>query len=88
LTLKAGFHLENYILFAYYISMFAFIALIPYIRNILDLLKPSAVIGKLTERITEKSILAAASADGKLIEKDDPIPPIIYIMNASLVKYD
>ncbi len=80
--------LESYILFAYYISMFAFIALIPYMWNILDLMKPSVVIGKLTGRITEKSILAAASADGKLIEKDDPIQPIIDIMNASLMKYD
>ena len=68
--------------------MFAFIALIPYMWNILDLMKPSVVIGKLTERITEKSILAAASADGKLIEKDDPIHPIIDIINVSLMKYD
>ena len=80
--------LENYILFAYYISMFAFIALIPYMWNILDLMKPSVVIGKLTERITEKNVLTAASADGKLIEKDDPIQPIMDIMNASLMKYD
>lgn len=80
--------LENYILFAYYISMFAFIALIPYMWNILDLMKPSAVIDKLTERITWENVLTAASADGKLIEMDDPIQPIIDIMNASLMKYD
>ncbi len=80
--------LESYILFAYYISMFAFIALIPYMWNVLDLMKPSVVIDKLTERITEKNVLTAASADGKLIEKDDPIQPIVDIMNASLMKYD
>jgi hypothetical protein len=80
--------LENYILFAYYISMFAFVALIPYIWNILDLMKPSTVIGKLAEKITRKNILKAASKDGIIIEKDDPIQPIIDIMNASLMKYD
>ena len=45
--------LESYILFAYYISMFAFVALIPYIWNILDLMKPSTVIDKLAEKITK-----------------------------------
>ncbi len=80
--------LESYILFAYYISMFAFIALIPYMWNILDLMKPSVVIGKLTERITLENVLTAAGAEGKLIERDDPIQPIIDIMNASLMKYD
>ena len=80
--------LENYILFAYYISMFAFIALIPYMWNILDLMKPSVVIGKLTEKITLENVLKAASEEGNLIERDDPIQPIIDIMNASLMKYD
>jgi len=40
------------------LGIFAFGALIPYIWNILDLMKPSTVIDKLAERITKDKILA------------------------------
>lgn len=80
-------NLESYILFAYYISMFAFVALIPYIWNILDLMKPATVIDRLAERITSEKILKALEVKN-IIERDDPLQPIIDIMNASLMKYD
>ncbi|MBI5681483.1 MAG: DUF2254 domain-containing protein [Methanobacterium sp.] len=80
--------LEYYILFAYFISMFAFLSLIPYIWNILDLMKPSTIIDKLASRITKESILDAIGNDEMVKGKDDPIQPIIDIMHASLMKYD
>lgn len=88
-------NLENYILFAYYISMSAFISLMPYIWNILDLMKPSTVIDKLAERITNENILKATlqregleGEKGRVMKHDDPIQPLVDIINASLMKYD
>lgn len=37
--------------------MFAFVALIPYIWNILDLMKPSSVMDKLAEELPKKVYL-------------------------------
>lgn len=76
-------NLEGYVAFSYYLGVFAFVALVPYIWNTLNLLKPSTVINMLAERITNQSILS--------IEKsvdDDPILPIIDIVRSSLIKYD
>lgn len=76
-------NLEGQIAFSYYLGIFAFVALMPYMWNTLNLLKPSTVINMLAERITNQSILS--------IEKsvdDDPILPIIDIVRSSLIKYD
>jgi len=47
--------LEGEILFSYYFGILAFLALIPYIWNLLGLLRPSAVIDTISERITSTS---------------------------------
>ncbi|MCK5591626.1 MAG: hypothetical protein KAI72_06700, partial [Candidatus Pacebacteria bacterium] len=75
--------LEFYISGAYYLGVFAFVALVPYMWNIFNLLKPSTVINILAERITNKSILSI----DKSVD-DDPILPIIDIVHSSLIKYD
>jgi uncharacterized membrane protein len=76
--------LENYIFLAYCTSIFAFVALIPYIWNILELMKPSTVINKLAERITKENILKAT--DEKKFGEKDPIQPIMDIVHSSLIE--
>ncbi|MCZ7381481.1 MAG: DUF2254 domain-containing protein [Candidatus Methanoperedens sp.] len=49
-------NLEGHVAFSYYLGVFAFVALGPYIWNTLELLKPSSVIRLLAERITKKNI--------------------------------
>ncbi len=76
-------NIETHIFSAYYFGFFVFIALVPYIWNILDMLKPSTIINMLAERITKQNILSAAERTS-----DDPILPIIDIVNGALMKYD
>jgi hypothetical protein len=77
------YSLENDILFSYYLGAIAFFALIPYIWNILDLLKPTTIINNLSEKITEETILSKTRSIDT-----DPIQPIIDIITNSLMKYD
>ncbi len=76
-------NLEAHISFAYYFGFFAFMALVPYIWSTLEMLKPSTVINMLAERITKQNILSS-------IEKtsDDPVMPVIDIVNGALLRYD
>ncbi len=75
-------NLEVHISFSYYLGIFAFVALVPYIWKTLDMLRPSTVINILSEKITKTNILA--------IEKgqDNPIQPITDIIRGSLMNYD
>ncbi|MCX9009756.1 MAG: DUF2254 domain-containing protein [Candidatus Methanoperedens sp.] len=75
--------LEAHISFAYYLGLFAFSSLVPYIWSTLEMLKPSTVINMLAERITKQRILAAAEK-----ASEDPILPIIDIANGALMRYD
>lgn len=63
--------LISYFFFSHF--KLAFLALIPYIWNILDLMKPSTVIDKLTNRITKENILKPLADKGEITEKYDPI---------------
>ena len=96
-------NLEGHVSFAYYLGVFAFVALGPYIWNTLEMLKPSTVINMLAERITMKNILAYLKEErDEMIDKHiqfvflgmgayaekDPILPIIDIVRSSLLKYD
>lgn len=76
-------NLEAHISFAYYLGLFAFSALVPYIWSTLEMLKPSTIINMLAERITKQRILAAAEKTS-----EDPILPIIDIANGALMRYD
>ena len=75
---------EYYILLDYRLSVFALLALIPYIWNILDLLKPSNIIDKLSEKITKERILSTDIIGGE----NDAIQPITDIIISSLMRYD
>ena len=75
--------LENDILFSYYLGAIAFLALVPYIWIILDLLKPSNIINNLSEKITAKAILSNTRP-----RDPDPLQPIIDIITNSLIKND
>ena len=75
---------EYYISLDYRLGVFAFLALIPYIWNILDLLKPSNIIDKLSEKITKERILSI----DRFGDKNDAIQPITDIIISSLMRYD
>lgn len=92
-------NLEPHISLTYFLGVFAFVALVPYILSTLNMLKPSTVIGILAEQIVKKNILASLRDEqifinhryinqtNKYIWKD-PILPIIDIVRISLMKYD
>lgn len=80
--------LEAHIVFSYYLGIFAFVALGPYIWNTLEMLKPSTVIKMLTGEITAQRILDVAGKTKEKPDDKDPIQPIIDIVNGSIMKYD
>jgi hypothetical protein len=88
-------NLEEHIAFSYYLGVFAFVALVPYIWNTLELLKPSSVINMLAEKITKKNllineeILEREDLNRPIIDSEkDPIQPIIDIVHGSMIKHD
>jgi len=95
-------NLEEYIAFSYYLGVFAFVALVPYMWNTLEMLKPSTMINMLAERITKQSLVSATKEkveemtdDKHLISinfggwvEEGPLPPIIDILHRSMMNYD
>jgi hypothetical protein len=81
-------NLEEHVAFSYNLGVFAFVALVPYIWNTLDMLKPSTVIKVLSEEITKGNILSAIKDDSLKPNEIDPIQPIIDIVRGSMMKYD
>lgn len=73
---------------AYYFGVFAFVALVPYMLKMFEMLKPSNVIDMLAERITKDNILSAIGDSTQPNVEKDPIQPIIDIVRSSLMKYD
>jgi len=65
--------------FVYWLEAFTIIALIPYMWNIINLLKSEAIIKRFAVKITEDSILN---------NKNDQIQPILDIIHGSVMKYD
>lgn len=78
----------NYIKFAYNLGILAFLALVPYIWNTLNLLKPSTVINMLSLEITKQNLLSATGEEKDKPDVEDPIQPIIDILRSSLMRYD
>lgn len=68
---------------AYYLGIFTFISLIPYIRNTLNLLNPSTVIEILSRRITRLNKKEPENRYDK-----DSIQSITDIVRSSLMRYD
>jgi hypothetical protein len=81
-------NLEGNIAFSYYLGVFAFVALVPYMWNTLEMLKPSTVIKVLSEEITKGNILSAIKDNSLKPNERDPIQPIIDIVRGSMMKYD
>ncbi len=82
-----GINMEIAIYFAYFLGLFAFICLIPYIWSTLNLLKISTAIKWFEEDITKENVLAALE-DGEDITEKDPVQPIIDIMNSAFERND
>lgn len=70
---------ESYVYMAYWLGAFTFVALFPYMANIIGLLKSENIIKRLAIGITKAKILNP---------KEDPILPIVAIILGSIMKYD
>ena len=70
---------ESYVSMAYWLGAFTFVALFPYMANIIDLLKSENIIKRLAIGITKDKILKP---------KEDPILPIVDIIHGSIMRYD
>ncbi len=79
---------------AYWLEVFTFVALFPYLLNIIDLLKSENIIKKLSERINRENVLKFIRPEEKhngnrtKPTKDDPVQPIVAIIHDSVMKYD
>lgn len=76
--------LENDILLSYYLGIFAFLALIPYIWKILGLLNASTILKILSSEITKKNVLAIKHPG----YDDAPFQSVIDIITSSMMRYD
>lgn len=95
-------NLEEHVAFSYYLGVFAFVALVPYMWKMFEMLKPSTVINMLVERITKQSLVSATKEEVEEITDDKhlisfnfggwaeegPFSPIIDILHSSMMKYD
>jgi len=64
---------------AYWLGAFTFVALFPYMRNVIGLLKSENIIKRLATELTKDKILNS---------KEDPIQPIMDVIHGSIMKYD
>lgn len=78
LPLCPDFITLDHISFALWLGIFSFVALVPYMLNITNLLKPQNIIKKLAKEITIDTIK----------KDEDSIQPIVDILNKSIVSYD
>ena len=70
---------ESCVSMAYWLGAFTFVALFPYMLDVIRLLKPESIIKRLAIEITKARILKS---------KEDPIQPIADIVHGSIMKYD
>jgi len=80
----SSYNIEIRIWIAIFIGIFALFALIPYILDILDLMKPSTIISKLESKIKDNNVLYFIITD----KHDDPLQPLIDVIHSSLMKHD
>ena len=62
ISLNDNVVLKGHIFFAYVFGLFSLIALLPYIQNTIDLLKPSTMMEFLSKNITKDNILSASAS--------------------------
>jgi hypothetical protein len=72
--------LQPYIMVSYLLGIFALLSIIPYIFFILELLKPTTIILKLSKNLN----LSKMPLKGRPGDKDDPFLPIIDIVSRSM----
>jgi hypothetical protein len=77
-------NLEFHISLSYILSIIVFTLLIPHIWITLDLIKPSTIINKISDKITLENIQNASRPESE----DDPIEPITSIIVRSLERHD
>jgi hypothetical protein len=70
---------ESCVSLAYWLGAFTFVALFPYMWNIISLLKPESIIERLAVVITKDKIINV---------EEDPIQPIMDIIHGATMKYD
>lgn len=68
--LSGAFNFEISVWIAYFLGIFAFGALIPYLLGALEIMKSSTVIDRFAERITKESILASVQEYEKILGRD------------------
>jgi Predicted membrane protein len=104
ISLNGDIILKGHIFFAYVSGLFSLIALLPYMLNTIDLLKPSKMAEFLSEKVTKDAILSVKPTyftsyltlyDHEFIDNDirfknyeDPVLPLVDLINSSLMKYD
>ena len=76
-------NLESYIVFTYSLGVFVYVALAVYIWHMMGMLNPSTIIDTLAKDITKKNIF-----NKEAVNENDPMLPIIDIVNNSVRKYD
>ena len=72
---------EFFVSLAYWLGAFTFVALFPYMWNIISLLQPENIINLLAKEITKDKFL-------KEIRDENPLQPIMDIIHSSIMKYD
>lgn len=80
----SSYNIEIPIWIAIFIGIFALFALVPYILDILDLMKPSTIISKLESKIKDDDVLYFIITN----ESDDPLQPLVDVIHSSLMKHD
>jgi hypothetical protein len=82
---------------AYWLGAFTFVALFPYMLNIIGLLKSENIIKRLAVEVTRGNFLKAIGSEVVVQKKGrvtiyrhrvDPIQPIVDIIKGSIMKYD
>lgn len=70
------------------ISFFTFTMLVPYILNVLNILKPSTIIEELAKDITNENISKSAKIDGNFKNDANPLIPILDVIRNSCIRHD
>ena len=79
---------------AYWLGAFTFVALFPYMINIINLLRPENIIKRLAIEITKENVskfiesVEENEKDRKKPVEKDPILPIMDIIHGAVMKYD
>lgn len=85
-TNKITANLGYYVSIAYLLGLFTFLALIPYILNIINLLRSDTLVLRLISRISEESFPKSRAYSD--YNPNDPLQPIFDVIHASVKQYD